>query len=104
MFKQAILAVATAGVLATGGLAVTTSAASAAPYGGQGWNNQNWNHSQPQQPQFHPRPFCRPVIKNVKWWDRLGRPHWKQIVVAGNCGFPGVQPYPQPHQGSHPVW
>ena len=99
MFKQAILAVATAGVLAAGGLAVTTSAASAAQYGGQ-----NWNHSQPQQPQFHPRPFCRPVIKNVKWWDRLGRPHWKQIVVAGNCGFPGVQPYPQHRPDRHPVW
>ncbi len=85
MFKQAILAATTATVLAAGGLAVSASTASAAPYyGGQGWNH----------PYAHN--YCRPIVKNVKWWDRFGRPHWRQVVVGRNCG---PHRYPHPYRG-----
>jgi hypothetical protein len=75
MFKQAILAATAAGMIATAGLAVTSTAASASPYQSQ---NQNWNGPYPHALQ----PFCRPVFKQVKWWDRFGYPHWKQVIVA----------------------
>ena len=61
MFKQAILAAATAGLLATGGLAATTSAASAAAagsvqFGGPGWSDiQLGSGNYGSQHQFHAR-------------------------------------------------
>ena len=99
MFKQAILATATAGLIAAGGLAVTASAASADPYwGGPGWNGPH------VQIQIYPQRSCRPVIKNVKWWDRFGYPHWRQIVVAQTCDFYGQHPHPHPYPGPHQGW
>jgi hypothetical protein len=99
MFKQAILAATAAGMIATAGLAVTSTAASASPYQSQ---NQNWNGPYPHALQ----PFCRPVFKQVKWWDRFGYPHWKQVIVARNCSFDGFYPHPQhePHNRPHPAW
>lgn len=97
MFKQAILAASAVGMIAVGGLAITTSAASAAPYQSNNWNGPYANHQQQ---------FCRHVIKQVKWWDRFGYPHWKQIVVARNCSFGGFYPHPQPEPRyrPHPAW
>ncbi|HEY5080922.1 MAG TPA: hypothetical protein VII91_03200 [Bauldia sp.] len=96
MFKQAILAATAAGMIAAGGLAITTTAASAAPYQGNNWNGPYPHHQQ----------VCHPVFKQVKWWDRFGRPHWKQVIVARNCDFRSFYPHPHqdPHPAPHPVW
>jgi len=103
MFKQAILAAATAALLATGGLAATTSASSAAgsiQFGGPGWSFQFSDNF--HQHQFHPQQVCQPILKKVKWWDHFGYPHWSQVVVGQKClpvGFPHNHgPFP-PHGG-----
>jgi hypothetical protein len=98
MFKQTILATATAGLIAVGALGMTTSAASAGGYsgsgsgsgavqfGGPGWNLQfGFGNSHPQ---FHQQKFCKPVVKKVKYWDRWGNPHWTQVVVGQKCFRP----------------
>jgi hypothetical protein len=108
MFKQAILAAATAGLLATGGLAATTSAASAAgsiQFGGPGWTFQFGDGF--QQHQFHPQQFCKPILKKVKWWDHFGYPHWSQVVVGQNCSHNGSFPFnhgPFPSHDNHGDW
>ncbi len=100
MFRKTLLATAAAGMLATGSLVAATSTASAhgpgAPnaaiqFGGPGWNVQigNWGPGfAPQFPQKPPK-FCTPVVKNVKWWDKWGRPHWSAVVVSYTCKAPG---------------
>lgn len=78
MLKKTLLATATAGLIAAG----TMTTASAAPYhsgpgfffGGPGWGVQ-------VGPVMPPPPMCRPVTKQVKWWDRFGRPHWRTVTV-----------------------
>jgi hypothetical protein len=89
MLKKTAIATATAGLLALGTLAIP-SAASAGGYGpgpsvnigGPGWSLQ---FGAP------PPHACRPVYKNVKWWDRWGRPHWKKIQVR-DCHRHGPPP------------
>ena len=109
MFKQTLLAAAAAGLIAAGGLALTTSAASAETFGfgGPGWNVQFGTPGFGPHPYFRPHPVCTPVIKNVKWWDRFGYPHWSQVVVAQTCGFGSRYPqsgYGGPHHGPHLGW
>ena len=106
MFKQAILAAATAGLIATGGLAATTTAASAASvqFGGPGWQFQFGTQGPGpyhQFHEFHQQQFCTPIVKKVKWWDRFGYPHWSQVVVGQNCGGNGYGAY---HKRPHPQW
>jgi len=105
MFKKALIATATASMIAAGSLIAATSTASAHGPGGPGgmqFGGPGWSFQFGFGPSFqnHPQRFCRPIVKNVKWWDRWGRPHWKQVVVGNNCrrgphqgpggpGFPG---------------
>lgn len=93
MFKQTILATATAGLIALGAMGATTTAASAAgpgsgsmQFGGPGWSLQ-FGFGGHQQ--FHPKKFCAPVVKKVKWWDNWGNPHWSNVVVGQKCSFGG---------------
>jgi len=97
MFRKALIATAAAGIMTAGALALTTTAASAhgpgypgAPgygvqLGGPGWGLQFGN----PPPRVQREAFCRPIVRNVEWWDRFGYPHWTQQVVGQNC--------PQPH-------
>ncbi len=83
MLKKIILAGATAGVIAVSSLAAMTTTASAAPYNGNAWHN-------------HQQQDCRKVVRNVKWFDRHGHPHWRRVVSL-KCGFMGPNPHPHWH-------
>lgn len=94
MFKQTLIATATAGLIALGGLGATTTAASAASiqFGGPNWNVQIGNGYPGPRPFFHemrPKPVCTPVTRTVKWWDHWNRPHWTVMVVGQTCTYPG---------------
>jgi hypothetical protein len=104
MIRKALIATATAGMLAAGSLAASTLPASASSvgvsgsiqFGGPGWSVQIGN---PGFYGHHHNRHCRPIVKTVKYW-KWGRPHWKQVVVGFDCkrrhhspqyfpGFPG---------------
>lgn len=100
MLKKTLIAAATAGLIGLGMVGTTTSASAAgtsAQFGGPGWSvtigSGNYNPGY----QFHPQKFCQPVLKNVKWWDRFGRPHWSQVVVGQKCPPPKFPPYGGPY-------
>jgi hypothetical protein len=97
MLKRIALATAAAGFLAAAALP-TTAAAEGFGYfqfGGPGWN---FGFANP--PPSPPRPVCRPIVKNVKWWDNWGYPHFNQVVVGQSCGG-GYGAY---HKPPHPQW
>ena len=81
MLKRIALATAAAGFLAAAALPSTASAEGFGyfQFGGPGWT---FGFSDPPPP----RPVCRPIVKNVKWWDNWGYPHWSQVVVGQDCG------------------
>ena len=92
MLKRIALATAAAGFLAVAALPTT---ASAGGYGQGGYNQgggfgyfqfggPGWSFGFANPPP--PRPVCRPLVKNVKWWDNWGNPHWNQVVVGQDCG------------------
>ncbi len=120
MFRKTILATAAAGMLAMGGLAASTATASASgpqggvQFGGPGFNVQlGWGNGPQHGPGWgHHNRGCKPVLKNVKWWDKWGNPRWSKVVVGYNCGpkfgpkpFPGHGgpwgPKPPHHGGGH---
>ena len=86
MMKKTLIATATAGLIAAGAMVATTGTASAAGiyFGGPGWSvgisdGHGWRgHRRPHR-------VCKPVFKTVRWWDRWGRPHFKQVVVGQEC-------------------
>jgi hypothetical protein len=82
MMKKTLIATATAGLIAVGAMVGTTSTASAAGvyFGGPGWSVGIGG------PGWGPQRECRPIFKTVRWWDRWGRPHFKQVVVGRDCG------------------
>jgi hypothetical protein len=108
MLKRIALATAAAGFLAAAALPSTASAAGG--YGQGGYNQgggysyfqfggNGWNFGFANPPP--PRPVCRPIVKNVKWWDNWGYPHFSQVVVGQNCGGYGQGGYrkrPHPQQ------
>lgn len=88
MLKQTMIAAATALVLATGSLAVSTGSALAWHRGephhsrqnDRGWDNgprggHGWGRS---------HRVCRPVVRERKVW-RHGRWEWRNVVVGERC-------------------
>jgi hypothetical protein len=109
MFKQTILAAATAGLIAIGGLATTTAAnaAGSVQFGGPGWSVQLGNDNYGPHHQYRPQQFCTPIVKKVKWWDRFGYPHWSQVVVGQKCPpifYPPHNHGPVPPHGGPGGW
>jgi hypothetical protein len=97
MLKNTLIAAATAGLLAVGSLVATTGGAAASgpgvQFGGPGWNVQIGGGFGPG---WHGGPrYCKPIVKNVKFYGRWGRPYWKQVVVGQDCGPR------RPHHGGH---
>ena len=84
MMKKTLIATATAGLIAAGAMVGTTSTASAAGvyFGGPGWTvgigGPGFGPQRPHQ-------VCEPAFKPVRWWDRYGRPHIRQVVVRQDC-------------------
>lgn len=108
MLKRIALATAAAGFLAAAALPTT---ASAGGYGQGGYNQgggfgyfqfggPGWSFGFSNPPP--PRPVCRPIVKNVKWWDNWGYPHFSQVVVGQSCG--GGYGYGAYHKHPHPQW
>jgi hypothetical protein len=104
MLKKTLLATATAGMIAAGALATAGSAAAAphGPYGGPNGGFQfggpNWTFQFNAGPRHHPKRICKPVFRQVKWWDRYGRPHWKRVAVGRKCFIV------RPHHNRHHNW
>lgn len=101
MLKKTLLATATAGLISAGALVGTAGSASAASinFGGPGWHVGIGTG-----PGFigpRPRQVCQPVFQTVRWWDRWGRPHVKQVVVRQECRWVFG---PGPFQGPKPGW
>ena len=93
MLKQTLIAAATALVLATGSLAVTTGSALADHRGGshhsrnhdRGWNDRGWdNGPRGGHGWGKSRQVCRPVMRERKVW-RHGRWQWRNVVVGERC-------------------
>ena len=110
MMKKTLIATATAGLIAAGAMVGTTSTASAAGvyFGGPGWSvgigGPGFGPQRPHQ-------VCQPVFKSVRWWDRYGRPHIRQVVVRQECHWafgPGGGwdrgPNPGWGHGPNPGW
>ena len=100
MLKKIILAGATASLIAVSSLAAMTGTAAAAPYPypqPQYDNGYNGNQAYDQDWFRNHKRFddCRPIVRAVKWYDRLGFPHLRTIKVADRCDFrgPNMQPY-----------
>ena len=87
MFKKMLIASATAGLIAAGGLAATTETASA---GQRGYSFQFGNSGIYFNYGYraNPRRNCKPIFKRVRWRDHYGRPHWKRIKVGVQCFRP----------------
>ncbi len=104
MFKQTILAAATAGLIGIGGLATTTAAnaAGSVQFGGPNWSVQIGSGNYGPNNQFHPQKYCQPIVKKVKWWDRFGYPHWSQVVVGQKCPPPKFPPHGPHNPGPFP--
>ncbi len=82
MLKKFVLAAATATIFATSFGAIATPASAASITVGI-----NAPHK------MHPTNDCRRVVRNVKWYDRHGHPHWRQVVKI-RCGYAGHHPHP----------
>ena len=123
MLKKTLIATATAGMIATGALATTTSASAAPPgpayggiqFGGPGWSVGIGFPGYPAPPRFRPHRVCEPVFKRVIQWQH-GHRQWRVIKVGERCRWvyppvhpvavpypgPGPHPAPGPHPGPHP--
>ena len=71
MFKQTLLATATAGLIAAGAMVGTSGTASAEGIyvGGPGWSVGIGDG-----PHWRPGRDCRPVFRTERWFDRWGAP------------------------------
>jgi hypothetical protein len=114
MLKKTLIATATAGLIAAGGLATATGA-SAAPVTGAihvGIATAGYH-----APWFRPHRVCQPVFKRVSYWYhghrhsrviktgvrcRWGNPQWHAGGPwhhPGRDHHPGPGPHPGPHSG-----
>ena len=75
--KKTLIAFATAGLIAAGGLAATTETASA---GQRGYNFQIGNSGIYFNYGYRANPR-RTCTQRVRWRDHYGRSHWKRIKV-----------------------
>jgi hypothetical protein len=100
MMTKTLLATAAAAVIAAGTMGLATTTAEAGyhgpnvvigfghPYGyGYGYG---YGYVPP------PPPVCKPIVKNVVWYDWKGKKHWSKKVVGNTCGGP-VHPYAYPY-------
>ncbi len=86
MFKKALLATATAGLIAAGATVATTGTASAEGIymGGPGWSVGIGNG-----PYWHPGRECRPIFRTVRWWDQWGGIHFRRVYAGQDCRWYG---------------
>ncbi len=107
MFKKTLIASATAGLIAVGGLFATTETASA---GQRGYSFQfgnsgiYFNYGNRVRPNYgsrvRPNRNCQPVFKQVRRHDRYGRHYWKRVRVGVQCFRPQHRRhyYARPHR------
>ncbi len=85
MLKKTLIATATAGLIAAGAMVGTASTASAASIH---FNGPGWSFGLGDGHRWHPdMRQCRPIVRTVRWWDRWGNPHYRQVVVGRDCGW-----------------